>query len=427
MKKLFLALSVLVMALSSHAQPPQMRQGDNPDQVKLIESQAVSSFRLNINTLRPEESQKINNFIDDQRRNRSFLSALGKVGIAALNTIISQTVGIGVSEAVNLIETPQKREADWRQLIQNECNYEKTLTYINNLTDFYSKGSPNGALDPSDFNFNGFTLNVHNEGKEVLRFYSHVDTDKAGLDEIVNHSKFRLVLDSMYFYPYHCHLPNLDANRICVEPGKTYERDVSFNFEERENLTVSIDFTIISSWYNQAIMLAKDVELGTFSINVPIDPKHLTDSVFIYKRTPNDTLSRIAGSSFIVPRSYMPLTGGVPHWGTGEYNVKVTITEHCAVTKKFQDNWKEDYRRIKKMRKKQPFWPAAWDYCVQQGTTLLRCTLNSATSSALKQWDWINGSGVNVGGGSAGGGGLEGGSPGNGGMPNGFNASGGKQ
>lgn len=393
MKRLVFTLFLLLTAFFTNAQPLQ-QQNANPALTNGMKSVASSSLQLDINTLGAAESQKINNFIDDQRHNRSFLSALGTIGIAALNTIVTQTAGIGVSEVMNLIETPKKQEAEWKQMIQNECNYEEKLTYINNLTDFYSKGSSNGALDPSDFNFNGFTLHAQRDGKDVLLFYSHVDTEEAGLNEIVNHSKFRLVLDSMYFYPYRCHLPNLTANHISQEPGKTYERGVSFSFEERENLMVSIGFTITSSWYNQAIMLSKEVELGTFSIKVPIDQNSLTDSVFVYKRgNHNNPPMEIAGSCFIVPRSYMPLTGGAPHWGTGEYNVTVTVAEHCSISKEIQDNWKQDYRHIKSMKKQQQFWPAAKEYCIQQGTSLLRCTLQTATSTAIKQWDWINSAG----------------------------------
>ncbi len=412
MKRLFFTFTLLATVLFTNAQPPQSQRDINPSQTDQLKSEATNSIQLDINTLGPLESQKINNFIDDQRHNRS---VIGAIGLAVLNTLIVQSSSIAVSEVMNLIETPKKQESEWKQMIQNECRYEESLTYLNNLTDFYSKGSLNGALDPSDFNFNGFTLHAQRDGKDVLLFYSHVDTEEAGLNEIVNHSKFRLVLDSMYFYPYRCHLPNLSANHIHPERGKTYERSVSFNFEERENLTVSIDFTITSSWYNQAIMLAKDVDLGTFSVMIPIDPNHLTDSVFVYKRTPNDTLMRIAGSCFIVPRSYMPLTGGAPHWGTGEYNVKVTVAENCAITKQLQDNWKEDYRHIKSMKKKQPFWPAAKEYCIQQGTSLLRCSLQTATTTAIKQWDWINGAGS----GSMSSGSFGGSSSGSGNMPNG--------
>lgn len=422
MKRFILTLTLLATMFFTIAQPPQSQRGSNPSQTDQLKLEASNSLQLDINTLEPAESQRINNFIDEQRHNRSFWSTMGTIGIAALNTIVTQTTGIGISEVMNLIETPKKQEAEWNQMIQNECNYEESLTYINNLTDFYSKGTSNGALDPSDFNFNGFTLNAQHNGKDVLRFYCHVDTDDAGLNEIINHSKFCLVLDSMYFYPYHCHLPNMKANNICPEPDRTYERNVSFNFEERENLMVSISFTITSSWYNQAIMLAKDVELGTFSVQVPIDPNHLIDSVFVYKRMPHDTLRRITGSCFIVPRSYMPLTGGAPHWGTGEYNVKVTVAEHCSISKELRNNWKEDYRHIKKMKKKQQFWPAAKDYCIQQGTSLLRCSLQTATTTAIKQWDWINSAGGGMGSSTTGNGNMNigGGMPNGGGKPSGL-------
>lgn len=406
MNRIVITMTLIVAALFVKAQPPQMQRNTNSPQAVELKAVALNSLHLDINTIGPEESRIINEFIDNQRHARTFWSAVGGIGIAALNTIVTQTAGIGITEAINLFDIPKKQEAEWKQMIQNECNYEESLSYIDNLTDFYSKGSSNGALDPSDFNFNGFTLNAQHDGKDVLRFYSHVDTDEAGLNEIVNHSKFRLVLDSMYFYPYRCHLPNFSANHICPEPGKTYERGVSFNFEERENLTVSIGFTITSSWYNQATMLSKDVELGSFNIQVPIDPNSLIDSVFVYKKgMKTNPPVEIAGTCFIVPRSYMPLTGGVPHWGTGEYNVKVTVAERCAITKEIQDHWKEDYRHLKSMKKKQSFWPAVKDYCVQHGTSLLRCSLQTATAAAIKQWDWINSTSVGSMGGSQKGGG----------------------
>lgn len=375
MKKTLFTLILLAAVLSFKAQsttPPQ----------------ALNMFQMDVNTLDSDRSAKINQFIDSQRQNRSFF---GTIGMAVLNTIITQTAGEAVSGIIGLTEITEQRKNNWKEMIQNECRYEESLTYIDNLTDFYAKGSSNGALDPSDFNFNGFTLRARHEGKDVLRFYSHIDVSEAGLNEIINHSKFYLVLDSMYFYPYNCHLPNMAANHIYPDADETYERGVSFNFEERENLMVSINFTITSSWYNQAIMLFQDVELGKFNVQIPINEESLTDGVFVYKKGMSDKAPiEIAGSSFIVPRSYMPLTGGVPHWGTGEYNVSVTMTERCSISDEMLANWKQDYRRLKKMKKDNSTWPAISEYCVQQGSSLLRCSLYTASSTALRQWDWLN-------------------------------------
>ena len=347
----------------------------------------INTIQLNVNTLSDAETAKINQFIESKG---SRLGFWGSIGMAVVNTVVSNVVDESVSGILELTELSEKRESEWRQMIKNECNYKESLTYVNNLTDFYSEGSLHSALDPSDFNFNGFTLNAKHNGKDVLCFYSHVDTDEDGLNEIVNHSMFRLVLDSMYFYPYRCHLPNLTANQILPEDDQEYERGVSFNFEERNNLSVSINFTITSSWYNQAIILNKDVELGSFSIQIPIRQEYLTDSVFIYKKgMPNMKPLEIAGRCFIVPRSYMPLTGGVDHWGTGEYNVEVTVAERCGVTQKISGNWKKDYRCLKKMKNDHPFWPAFKEYCVQEGNTLFQHSLRAASYEALRHWDWL--------------------------------------
>lgn len=371
MKKLLLTLMIVVTALYASAQ-----QID------------VNSIQLNVNTFNEAESAKLNQFIESQGNRLGFW---GSIGMAVINTIVSFAVDESVSGIIELTELPEKQRSEWNRMIQNECNYRESLSYVNNLTDFYSEGSLHSALDPSDFNFNGFTLSAKHNDKDVLRFYSHVATDEEGLNEIVNHSMFRLVLDSMYFYPYRCHLPNLMANQIFPEEDKTYDRGTSFNFKERSNLSVSINFTITSSWYNQAIILNKDVELGSFSIKIPIDEASLTDSVFVYKRgMPDQQPLEIAGRSFIVPRSYMPLTNGKDHWGTGEYNVEVTVAEHCGVTKEISGNWKKDFRRMKKMRNNQSAWPEIKEYCIQEGKTLFRFTLHSASSEALRQWDWLN-------------------------------------
>lgn len=388
MKKATFTLIMLIIVVFATAQPPQK----------------ADAIQLDVNTLSNDESARINQFIERQRSDGRFWT---EIGMAVLGSVVSRVSSVGVSEIMKLTEIPKKQKAEWTQMIQNECNYQESLSYINNLTDFYSKGSTHGALDPSDFNFNGFTLHAQHNGKDVLRFYCHVNTEEDGLYEIVNHSKFRLVLDSMYFYPYQCHLPNLAANHIIPKENTTYERSTSFNFEERDNLIVNISFTITSSWYNQAIQLAKDVELGTFSIKIPIDQDHLTDGVFVYKRgMPDQQPMDIAGSCFIVPRSFMPLSEGKKHWGTGEYNVKVTVEERCGITPEISDNWKKDYRLIKKMKTPDSIWPAFKEFFVQEGNSLLRCSLNTASSTAIGQWEWLNSNGsVTRGAGSGTGGG----------------------
>ena len=407
MKKDILLVALLVGTMLANAQPPaQNGQGNAPMEGAAIER---SSLQLDINTMSQEQALKINSYISSQRGNRGFCATLGT---ALLGTASSITI----TEIMKLTQIRKNHKEEWNKMVKNECQYTESLAYIDNLTDFYSDGSKYGALDPADLRFNGFTLNARNGGTDVLRFYCHVDTDTTGLNEIFNHSKFRLVLDSLYFYPYRCHLPNMSANQMFPEKGKDYGRSTRFSFEERDNLMVSINFSISSSWYNEAIILAKDVELGVFSVQIPIDERSLTDSVFVYKAGMRGVKPlAISGDCFLVPRSYMPLPGGVAHWGTGEYNIKVTLTEQCNISKKLEKEWHRDYRRMKRMKKDKPVQRYFVDLYNQNGNTVLRKVLETSSDAAFEA------AGLNVkgsAGGNAGGGGNGGGGgAGNAGIP----------
>ena len=376
---LFLVLFLSVITVKVQAQTQRESQQSNA-----IEVIPMNSLRLDINAMSPEQATKINDFISSNRGNRSFLLSMGT---ALLGTLISNAADITVNEIMKVVDIRDNQKREWRNMIWNECFYEDSLSYINSLSDFYSEGSYFGALDPSNLQFNGFTVESKKDGQDVLKFYCHVNTDEEGLNEIYNHSKFRLVLDSMYFYPYRCHLPNMSANYIYPEEGKEYDRNTHFSFDDRDDLTVSLNFDITSSWYNEAIILAKDVELGTFSVQIPIDEESLTeDSVFVYKKGMEgmEPLA-IAGDCFIVPRSYMPLPGGTAHWGTGEYNVKFTIVEECDITNEMRANWKEDYRCLRKMKKNSKVKDYFISLYRQNGNSVMRSLLQSASRTAINE------------------------------------------
>lgn len=376
MKKDLLLIVLLLIAVIAHAQSP--KQQDHPSDSQRGQAMTRSSLRLDINTMNQEQAKQINSYISSQRGNRGF-------GTALLSTLASSASSITINEIVKATQIRKNQKEEWTKMIKNECQYTESLAFIDNLTDFYSAGSSYGALDPADMRFNGFTLSSQNDGEDVLKFYCHVSTDTAGLNEIYNHSKFRLVMDSLYFYPYRCHLPNLSANHIFPEKGKKYDRDTHFSFEERENLIVNLSFTISSSWYNEAIILAKDVELGTFNVQIPINKNHLTDSVYVYKCDMKgvDSLN-ISGDCFLVPRSYMPLPGGVAHWGTGEYDINVTVSEQCNISKDMEKNWKKDYRYIKRMKHEKNVQNYFINLYNQNGSTVIRQVLETTSSAALE-------------------------------------------
>ena len=349
-------------------------------------------IKLDINTMPESSSEIINKYIEEHNVSRSLLATMG---VKALTTLGNSVSSIAIQEIMKLTSIRKTRKDNWDKMIKNECKYEESINYLNNLGDFYSKGSFDGPLDPSDLYFDGFTINVMKDSKDVMRFYCHIDLSEEGLDEIFNHSKFRLVLDSMYFYPYNCHLPNLKANNISVKKGKKYNRNTEFSFDDRNNLMVNLRFTLTSSWYNEAVMLAKDVELGQFNVNVPIMEKNLVDSVFVYKKGDADMPEvGINGECYLVPRSYAPLPGGVAHWGTGEYNLKVAFSEQCSISPDISKHWNRDYRRMKRMKnKKKEVETYFVNLCRQQGNSVVKTVVESAYKTALEGITNQNGGG----------------------------------
>lgn len=375
MKKTYLLIVILLSVVFVNAQAQSQEKATE----KAIEK---SFLRLDINTLSPEETQRINSVVAEHRDSRGLLLTLGTTAAA---TLLTTTANITIDEIMKLIQLRQNQKKEWSHMIWNECRYADSLHSIDNLTDFYSEGSSLGALDPSDFRFNGFTLNAQRDGEDVLKFYCHVNIDTIGLEEIYNHSRFRLVLDSMYFYPYRCHLPNFSANQIQLETGKTYKRNTRFSYDDRNNLMLNLKFTISSSWFNEAIILNKNVELGTFNVQIPIEKDRLTDSVFIYKKgMPNIEPLNIAGDCFIVPRSYMPLPNGRAHWGTGEYSVKVVVEERCNITPAFQEHWRKDYRCLRGMKKEKVMNAYLINLYQQNTNSIIRKVLETASDAAIE-------------------------------------------
>ena len=111
-----------------------------------------------------------------------------------------------------------------------------------------------------------------------------------------------------------------------------------------------------SSWINELVQVYQDVKLGTFSVNIPISENDLTDSVFFYSREKAIAEHRktinMDGDCFVVPRSYMPVSANNPSWGTGEYKMKVVLSERCKYSPKEgrSKNWHRDYKQLVRMQ-----------------------------------------------------------------------------
>lgn len=347
----------------------------------------------------------------ENKTSRGFLDDLFSVTKNSTFGIIATTATSLVSSGVNLvgglIHTNKNRKNEWRQVVQRENVFEKTLSMLENLDDFYSSISTTGALDPSSMSFNGFGC-LQKRGKDTVLYIScHLDTTEVALGRILRHSKFQLKLDTLIFNPLKCDLPN-DSSVLFSERPR-------FSFSERDGLNLRIDLDVTSSWINQAIQVYNDQHLGQFYIEVPIKEKDLdADSVFRYYSTDKkEDGSEIAiiGDCFIVPRSYIGIRDeeGNFHdaWGTGQYKLTMAIKETCCINPAFEnddDKWKADWQRRKRIKRQSaPSFnivkvvKQTWDkHAGQWVVSILEAPSNYATQEMLQQIGIVNQNHQNV-------------------------------
>lgn len=400
MKKLIALLLVSQFSiLACLAQPPQQKMG-KPDgglMNGLDMSRMETSFVLNINSMDEPTKEKLNRVASNYRsHNRSILTDMGNAMLAGG---VASVVNVVATEIINLTQIRSKQKKAWMEMRQKECTFVDSLQSVKGQSDFYSRQSNYGPLDPSDMNFDGITLCANREGKEVLRMVCHIDTTR--FDHLFLHSKFYLVVDSIVFNPYRSFLPNLKANRISKpRPGEASQDEIDywntishFSFAEQGNPTVNIKMDIFSSWINEMVQVYQNVRLGSFSVNIPISENELNDSVYVYSRQKAITEHRptidMEGDCFVVPRSYMPVSANSPSWGTGEYKMKVVLSENCRYnpTEGRSKNWHSDYKQLVRMQNnrkaKNEYWADIVTTFRDNKNTILKATYTPALNQGV--------------------------------------------
>ncbi len=402
--------SLLLIVVSSQSMIAQPK-GNTPQGKK--SQMSVDCWEVNIKQMPPEVRANITETMSNLKGTEEDRGIIADIGSAVGMGLVSGLVDAVVTETFNLVQYRKKQKQEWMRMIQNENNFTDSITSIKGLKDFYTANSHMGALDPSNINFDGIEIRGMRNGQQVI--YMSCSIDRNNLEHLFRHSKFNLVLDSLTFNPYICHLPNVTANGIRtmneIKKGKIQIKGDTiirpgnggngFSFDERNNLRVAIDFSIFSSWINQAVQVHKNIELGKFSLVVDI-PNNIIGE-YSYSRNlifeeaeklPKDAqqeflsqnLVDIEGDSFVVPRSFMPLDNGKLMWGTGEYNIKVKIRESCQ----FADNsdkakhWREDYKRLRQMQNRsgevQEYLQTLWN---QYGNTLVKSSYKTALTTGI--------------------------------------------
>ena len=398
--KLFLFATALMLSFNaSKAQPPQpqpeMWKPDGGIMNGLDMNSMETSFVLNVNPMNGEKKEKLNRIASHFRsRNRSILTDIGN---SMLSGGVAAVVNVIGTEIVNLTKIRSKQKKAWEAMRLKECTFVDSLQSVKGQSDFYGRQSNYGPLDPSDMYFDGITLKANRGGQEVLKVVCHIDTTK--FDHLFLHSKFYLVVDTIIFHPYRSFLPNLKANSIeqprvgnATQDEIDYWNTISqFSFDEQQSPTVNIKMDIYSSWINELVQVFQDVKLGTFSVNIPISEKELKDSVYIYSREKAISESRptinMDGDCFVVPRSYMPVAANNPSWGTGEYKMKVVLSEKCRYNPNSgrSKNWHHDYKQLVRMQNngkaKNEYWSDVVTTFRDNKYTILKATFTPLLNS----------------------------------------------
>lgn len=381
-KRIFLFFSTLCLCIMAQAQPESGLSG-------AVMMEEVDNWQISVNTMDSGCRDRITSVVDRMQANGATRSVAGDILKAMGYGGITAAVDIVATEVINLAKYRKQQKQKWMQMIQQENNYTDSLMYVSGVKDFYSETSGYGALDPSNINFDGISLRGMRNGDEVVFISCHIDTTR--LDHLFQHSKFHLVVDTIAFNPFKCHLPNLAANGIRMMKDDKNGRDNSFKFSEREHLTIGMELSVYSSWINEAVMVQKDVLLGTFKMNVRI-PDNVQS--YHYSRTEalreNKELVEMEGDCFVVPRSFMPISATERMWGTGEYNLKVKFRESCqfsqdATTNEKLKHWEKDYKQLRAMQKNgsqaNEYFSTLWK---QNGATLVKTMVKQGLNSGLQ-------------------------------------------
>ena len=325
-------------------------------------SRTESLFYMSANVMDDGKRDKLNQIANAYRSTtRGLLSDFGNAMLQGGMTGIVNVVG---NEIINLLQIRSKQKRAWTEMRQQECLFVDSLLSVAGQRDFYANPSSYGPLDPTDMQFDGITLIASRHGQEILNMVCHIDEDR--LDHIFRHSKFYLVIDRLTFYPYRSFLPNMGALRISsrqedleglTQDERDYWTTIShFDFNEYQSPRIRVDIDLFSSWINDLAQVFHDVKLGSFNVEIPFKDGDLTDSVYIYSRQQAIATGRplltMNGDSFVVPRSFMPVSIDRPSWGTGEYKVKMTFTEQCRYNPDGMRarDWRRDYKQLVKMQ-----------------------------------------------------------------------------
>ena len=322
---------------------------------------------------------------------RGYLGDLGKAvlnaGKGVAGGYVTSFIDIGVNAVASLLTKSANDKVKWEEIVKSENMYQETLSTVEPINNFYTSPSFDSSLDPAGMNFGGIGCLRTVDGDTVFYISCHIDETK--INRIINHSKFELSLDTLIINPYQLDLPNSNF-------------DTQFSFDKRKNLQITVEMRIISSWINELTELQKNQELGNFMLSVAINQKDLdSDNKLRYIRPrEGESLYKIAGESFVVPRSYIGFRDKdnkyKDSWGTGDYDIELKIQQTCGITDSYRKIWKSDWKQRQDADNDENFVQQSWKMISSQRwneitkqwvVTTLKAPADMVTTDILKELD----------------------------------------
>ncbi len=308
-------------------------------------------------------SDKIDVLIQNEYKKQGERGYLSDIGNAFLNAgkgvaggYVTSVLDLGVNAIASLLTKNANDKLKWEEVVKAENLNQEKLSTVEPINNFYSRPSFDGPLDPAGMNFNGIGCLRTVEGDTAFYISCHINESK--INRIINHSKFELSLDTLIIDPYQCGLPNSDFN-------------TAFSFEDRKNLQIIIEMRLTSSWVNELTQYQTNQELGSFILSVPVNPNDLINGKLRYIRTTGTPEKyKITGESFIIPRSYMGYRDEKNNyrnsWGTGDYQVEISLKETCGITDAYRKNWKADWKKRQDAENDENFVQRSWQTFTSQ-------------------------------------------------------------
>lgn len=401
-KRRFTLLIIAALITASTSAQPETDIRHKPDDRK-----KMTEFVINVNPMKDEKRMKLNKMASHYRSGQN-KSVMSRFFVPMLSGGVQSVVDVIGNEIISLTKIRSAQKKKWEEMRNKECIFIDSLKSVKGQEDFYKDLSSYGALDPTNMNFDGITFSAYRNEQMVLKMVCHIDTTR--LNHMFMHSKFYLVLDHLEFYPFNSYLPNLSANNILaptIKKDKNGKKEYSmaeeqmeywntisqFSFEEYGEQNINLKMEFFSSWITETITVHSDVKLGEFSLTIPINKDCITNDIYIYDREKaianNEKTIDMTGDCFVVPRSFMPVSATTPSYGTGEYSIKVTMSQKGRYNPQGERarNWHKDYKQLLRMSKgndvKNEYLQNILTTFRDNGSSILKATYTPLLSSGI--------------------------------------------